>query len=165
MKFISVLILVQIVLVVLLFLKLESHENRIDKVLRSSAQINNNKPTAEPDSLRSGDNSIEGQPSPDSQQMRQIIREELAAAFGDSGIMARNTTPTQESPLYDEVEMQYQKELVLQEMEALTGQIEVSSGDLDRLMGDIAKLNPENRTELLKMLNRALNRGEIKGHF
>ena len=67
MKFISVLILVQIVLVFLLFLKLESHENHIDDVLRSAAQINNDEPTAKPVSLPSQDNSIDGQAGPDSQ--------------------------------------------------------------------------------------------------
>jgi len=153
------------VLVFLLFLKLESHEDRIDEILRSTAQINNNEPTTKPFTLPARDSSINGQPGPDSQQIRQIIREELAAAFGDSELMAQNTTPAQENPVYDEVEMQYQRELVLQEMEALKDQIEVSSGDLDRLMGDIAKLKPEDRAELFKMLNQALNRGEIKGHL
>ena len=165
MKLISVLLLVQIVLVFLLLLKLESHENRLDEALRSTAQINSNEPIAATATLPSGGNSIDGQAGPDNQQLRRIIREELAAAFADSELMTRNTTPVQEPPVYDDIEMQYQRELVLEEMQALKDQIEVSSGDLDRLMGDIAKLRPKDRTELFKMLNQALNRGEIKGHL
>jgi hypothetical protein len=160
-----VLILVQVALVFLLFFKLESHEDRLDEILRSTLQIDQNEPNAKPVTLPSEDNIIDGQPGPDSQQLRLIIREELAAAFDKNEMMARNATPTQEPPVYDEVEMQYRRELVLEEMQALKDQIEVSSGDLERLMGDIAKLNPENRTELFKMLNQALNRGEIKGHL
>ena len=159
------LILVQVALVFLLFLKLESQEDRLDEILRSSAQIYHGEPDSNPVTLPSRDNLVDGQPGPDSQQLRRIIREELAVAFGNNEMMARKATPTQEPPVYDEVEMQYRRELVLEEMQALKDQIEVSSGDLERLMGDIAKLNPENRTELFKMLNQALNRGEINGHL
>ena len=159
------LILVQVALVFLLFFKLESHEDRLDEILRSTSQIDQNEPNAKPVTLPSEDNIIDGQSGPDSQQLRLIIREELAAAFDENEMMARNATPAQEPPAYDEVEMQYQRELVIEEMQALKDQIEVSSGDLERLMGDIAKLKPEDRTELFKMLNQALNRGEIKGHL
>ena len=106
-----------------------------------------------------------GQTAPDNQQLRLIVREELAAALSHYELAAQNTTPDQEPPVYDEVEMQYRRALVLEELEALKGQVEASNGDLERLMGDIARLNPEARTELSKMLNQALNRGEIKGHL
>ena len=108
---------------------------------------------------------MDGQSGPDNQQLRLIIREELAAVLGQYALADQNETPAQEPPVYDEIEMQYQRELVLEEMEALKDQIEVSSGDLERQMGDIAKLKPEHRSELFKILNQALNRGEINGHL
>lgn len=61
--------------------------------------------------------------------------------------------------------MQYQRELVLDELESLKGRDEVASGELDELMSKMAQLDPETRTEMFRMLNQAMNRGEIKGHL
>ena len=152
-------------LVVVLLMRLESYGDRIDELAQSTAQINNSEPVSTADTQPSPDSSMDGQTGPDNQQLRLIIREELAAALGHIELAAQNATPDQEPPVYDEVEMQYRRELVLEELEALKGQAEVTSFEMERLMGDIARLNPEARTELTKMLNRALNRGEIKGNL
>ena len=153
------------VLVLLLLVRLESYGNRIDELAQSAARINDSEPVSAADIQPSQDSSMAGQTGLDNQQLRMIVREELAAALSHYELAAQNTTPAQETPVYDEVEMQYRRQLVLEELEALKSQAEVSSGELERLMGDIARLNPEARTELIKILNQALNRGEIKGHL
>lgn len=165
MKLISLLVLVQLVLVLVLLMRLESYGDRIDALVQFAVQINDSDPVSSADTQPSQDSPMAGQTGPDNQQLRRIIREELAVALSHYELAAQNTTPDQEPPVYDEVEMQYRRQLALEELEALKGQVEVSSGELERLMGDIARLNPEARTELIKILNQALNRGEIKGHL
>ena len=165
LKFMGLLLLVQLVLVLLLLVRLESQGERIDELARSAAQVEQGEPVSTAGPQSSPVNSISGQTGPDSQQLRLMIREELAAALSHSELAVQNTRPEKEPVVYDEAEMQYRRELVLEELEMLKGQVEVSSGELERLMDDIAKLNPEARTELMKILNQAMNRGEIKGHL
>lgn len=157
--------LVQLVLVITLLLRLESYGDRIDELAKSTVQTNDGEPVSTADTQTSPDSSIAGQTGADDQQLRLIIREELAAALSHSELTAQKGTPAQEPPVYDELEMQYQRQLVLEELEALKGQAEVTSTEMERLMGDIARLNLEARVELTKKLNQALNRGEIKGHL
>ena len=149
----------------MLLVRLESYGERIDELAQSAVQNNKNEPVSTADIHPSPDNAMSGQVGSDDQQLRLIIREELAKALSQSELAVQNTRPDQEPPVYDEIEMQYRRELALEELEALKGQVEVSSGELERLMGDIARLNPEARTELMKTLNQAMNRGEIKGHL
>lgn len=165
LKLISLLVLVQLVLVLLLWMKLESYEARIDELAQSAAPINNGEPVSITDTEASQDNSMAGKAGLDNQQLRLIIREELAAALSYRELAANNTTPAMEPPVYDELEMQYQRQLVLEELDALKGQAEVTGVELDKLMADIARLKPESRVEMIKKLNQALNRGEIKGNL
>ena len=146
-------------------MRLESYGDRIDELAQSAVQVNDSEIVSTENIELLQDSSMAGQTGPDNQQLRLIVREELAAALSHYELAAQNSTPDQEPPVYDEVEMQYRRALVLEELEALKGQVEASNVELERLMGDIARLNPEARTELTKMLNQALNRGEIKGHL
>lgn len=96
-------------------------------------------------------------------QLRRIIRDEISRLMpADSGA---ETDPVSNEPVLDPAEIQYQRNLVIQELEALKGQAEASTAELDRLLGDIARLDPQSRNELLAMLNRAMNRGEIRGNL
>jgi len=165
LKIIALLAVVQIALAIFLISKLESHEDRIDALVVTEAQPIASGSTTGLSTLSSRDNSIDGQTGDDNQQLRRIIREELQAALSHIDSNSQTTNPNQETPVYDALEMQYQRELVIQELEALKQQAEVTGGELERLMGDIAKLNPEARTEMINMLNQALNRGEIEGHL
>ena len=80
-------------------------------------------------------------------------------------LQAQTSTQVPHAPVYDETEMQYRQELVLEEMDLLKQQVDVSSGELDSLLGDIAQLDPETRSEMFKKLSQAINRGEINGHL
>lgn len=157
---ISLLALAQIVLVLLLLIKLDSFENRVDVLNQSVAQMQaSDRVTTVP----SKSESLTERAGLDSQQLRQIVREELRDLRSNKEMAAQNSTPQPKEQIVDEAEMLYQRDLVVQELEFLIEQDKVSVMEMDKLMGNIARLNPQARNEVLKMLNRAMNRGEIKG--
>ena len=165
LMWVGFLVLIQVVLVFLLWMRLDAYDARIDDLAQSALQKNNSEPVSTTVPQASTNNSSAAQTGLDNQQLRLIIREELDTALRYRELTAENTTPVAEPPLYDEFEMQYQRQLVLEELDALKGQAKVTSSELERLMADIARLNPEFRVELIKKLNQALNRGEIKGNL
>ena len=162
MKLIGVLVSVQTVLVLLLFMKIDSYESRITQPAQSSEQTDTSAPLliTSPREVSVVDNS-----SLTSGQLRRIIREELNAISLNNELMLASSGSAQETPIFDDVEMQYRRELVVDKFELLKGQGEVSTGEIENLMGEIARLDPERRTAMMKILNEAMNRGEIKGRF
>ena len=151
----------QIALVLLLITKLGSFEGRMDMLTNSFGQVQGAALEAAPTSQIQP---LAGTPGLDGQEVRRIVREELLAVRS-SDSLAKNSEPVPTDPVFDEAEMQYQRDLVTRELDFLKEQDEVTTMELDRLMGDIAQLDPQSRTEMLKMLNRAMNRGEIKGNM
>ena len=165
MKFLSVLALVQTVLVLLLLIKIDSFEDRVDELTASAGQQSDTKPIA---ILPPQDEAVAVQAVQDGldgQQLRRILREELRQIASSDELLVQTAAPDLKTPVYDEVEMQYQQDLVLDELEFLKGQDEVLAGELDELIGKIAGLDPERRTEMFRMLTQAMNRGEIKGQL
>lgn len=161
MKIISVLAVVQVVVLLALWAKVSSVEDRVDKLATSRGQIPQTEVTTglpQPEQLAT-------QAGVDSQQLRRILQEELRVIKSNSELLAQNSNANPKQSDFDEIEMQYKHELVMEELEMLKGQVDVSSGELDKLMGDIAQLDPQRRTESMKMLNQAMNRGEIKGRL
>jgi hypothetical protein len=101
----------------------------------------------------------------DHSELRRLIREEFEAFRGDLAAQQQEPAAEPPGPIIDEAEMRYRRDLVRMELEYLKEQGDVSTGELDRLMGNIARLDPEGRTEMLGLLNQALNRGEIRGQL
>ena len=162
MKFICIMLSVQTVMIVLLFIKMGSLETRLVKPAQPSEQTESQKPLAvtTPSDGRVGENKdLTGS------QVRRIIREELGAISANSESLAANSQSAKEPPVFDEVEMQYRSELVIEQLELLKAQDEVSSGEIESLIGEIAQLDPERRSAMMKVLNGAINRGEIKSHL
>lgn len=159
---VSSLVVVQIALLLMWTIKLDSFEDRMDVLTESTGQIQNSEAVV---MTPPPDESVAAQTGLDSQQLRRIIRQELQAALNGSELAARNSATDPQEPVFDDVEMQYQQDLIIEELDILKEQDEVSSMELDNLLGAIARLDPERRTEMFKMLNRAINRGEIKGHL
>jgi hypothetical protein len=156
MKILSLLAIVQITLVLLLFAKLDSLESRVNELSSPPESASENTvATAEvvEDEATSG---------LDARVLRRIVREELLAARSSQEAGDRSAAEN-EPPMYDEAEMQYRRELVIQEIEYLKEQVDVSTAELEQLMGNIAQLDPARRTELMGLLNQAMNRGEIRG--
>lgn len=160
-KILSFLGVVHIALVLLLFTKLDSFEGRMDMLTNSVGQVQGAALEVAPTSQNQP---LAGTSGLDGQEVRRIVREELLAVRGTDS-PAQNSEPVPADPVFDEAEMQYQRDRVTRELDFLKEQDEVTTMELDRLMGDIAQLDPQSRTEMLKMLNRAMNRGEIKGNM
>jgi 4-hydroxyphenylpyruvate dioxygenase-like putative hemolysin len=101
----------------------------------------------------------------DDNQLRQIIREELAAQLGGSSGTDKNTDASIASNVTDHSEIQYQRELVAQQLEYHTSVGSISDADMQKLQGDIAMLDAAGRTEMLGKLTRALNTGGLDGRL
>jgi hypothetical protein len=165
MKFLGLLALLQVALISLLFLRLDSIEGQVDELAAGSAPPADLRPLAGAGEKPGASGGQAGmRTGADHSELRRIIREELQAFRGD---LAAQQEPAAEppGPIVDEAEMRYRRDLVRMELEYLKEQGDVSTGELDRLMGDIARLDPEGRTEMLGLLNQALNRGEIRGQL
>jgi hypothetical protein len=102
---------------------------------------------------------------PNEDQLRQIIREELAAqldsSFGPAeqmdAVFAPNST--------EKAEDQYQREQVAQQLDYHTSVGRISDTDMQKLQMDIAKLDEAGRKEMLSELTRTLNSGQLKGRL
>ena len=101
----------------------------------------------------------------DEDQPRKIIREELAAQLGalsESGAQKQSAAVLE---LEDETAFQYQRELVAQQLEYHTSVGSISDMDMQKLQGQIAKLDKASRTQMLRKLTRALNSGRLEGRL
>jgi hypothetical protein len=101
----------------------------------------------------------------DDKQLRQIIREELAAQLDGSSGTDEKTDASTASNVTDHSEIQYQRELVAQQLEYHTSVGSISDTDMQMLQGEIAKLDAAGRKEMLGKLTRALNTGGLEGRL
>lgn len=152
----------QTLLVVVLLVKVNAFEARLDETVQPAKPVQADaitiSQTASPE-LAATPSSLGGR------QVRRIIREELRGLARSNALSVQTSESVSQSPVYDETEMQYQQQLVIEEMDLLKQQETVSGMELESLMADIAKLDPETRTEMMKELTQSMNRGEINGRF
>jgi hypothetical protein len=99
-------------------------------------------------------------PGMDELQLRQIIREELAAA-GTPGV----STPRAGTPPVSPEEMAQRREDVEQKLAQYRSAGRISDAEMSDLQGRIAKLDPASRREMLGRLTRAINAREIEGQL
>ena len=102
---------------------------------------------------------------PNEDQLRQIIREELAAQLDSSFGPAEQMDEVFASNSTDKAENQYQRELVAQQLNYHTSVGSISDTDMLMLQGEIAKLDEAGRKEMLSGLTRALNSGQLEGRL
>ena len=101
----------------------------------------------------------------DDDQLRQIIREELGAQLDGRSGPDEETDAFMASNTSDPSAYQYQREQVAQQLEYHTSVGSISDTDMQKLQGDIAKLDAAGRTEMLRRLTRALNTGGLDGRL
>ena len=101
----------------------------------------------------------------DEDRLRQIIREELAAQPGGGFAPSNQVNAVAASGSVDSAKNQQQKELVTQQLEYFSSVGSISNTDMQKLQGEIAKLDNAGRKEMLGKLARAMNSGQIKGHL
>lgn len=157
-KLLILLLLLQTLLIALLYAKVDAIEEEVDRAAAPTA-IDTPQPLSGP------------APAPpvqvsniDKAELRNIIREELRLAPLEwAAVQLEKDAST--GPLYDEAEMEHARKNVMSSLDYLRTQDEVSQAELDLLLADIARLDPERRSEAMKELNRAMNRGEIRGNL
>ena len=163
MKILSVLVLMQTALVITLFAKIDTLEDQMKALTGPASPADASAPTLiSPKEAEAV--TLQGHGLDDS-QLRRILREELQGIAMRDELLDQDSTSAPKAPVYDDVEMQYQQQLVQEELELLKTQGEASTRDLHGLMNKIARLDPERRSEMLMQLNQAMNRGEIKGRL
>ncbi len=102
---------------------------------------------------------------PDENQLRRIVREELAAQLGTLSATGAPMDSADVSAVRDEVKDQDQRERVAQQLNYHTSVGSISVRDMQVLQGEIAKLDAASRTEMLGKLTRALNSGQLDGRL
>ena len=157
-KFLYLLVVIQTILLVVLFLKVDGFESELE----SAAAAPSVTAGSQEDII---EESSEPEASLNADMVRQIVREELWAAGSQAETEAEVPSVSYEMRVYDQVDLEYRRGLIMDEMELMKLEEEVSTADLNRLLGEIALLDPERRGEMLGMLNAAMNRGEINGQF
>ena len=143
-------------------MKLDSLEVQVVALADSAAQVLE---VDTPAVLPASENPAATHSRTDAEELRRIVREELWAARSKRDLLAQITAAETPAPVVDEAEMQYRREIALEELDYLRTQEEFTTGDMNHLMGAIARLDPERRRELFGLLNQAINRGEIKGNL
>ncbi len=116
-----------------------------------------------PQSQETAVTSSRGDPTLDERALRRIIRSELMA-FSDSMKAAMQDDPGQE-PEIDPVENANRLEVVKQDLSYYIEQGEISDIEMQQLQYQIAQLDSENRTLMMRELVRALGSGELQGRF
>lgn len=162
MKSLIVLVLVQTGVLLVLFGKIVAIENRmpvagdIDKNTRANDVFN----------VRSADDhASESYSYPNELQLRNIIREELAAF---SIATKRSDDPagsavTSETEYTDE--NQYQRDYVTQQLDYFESVGRISDAEMQNLQQEIVKLHPADRKRMLNRLIRTMNAGDIDGRL
>ena len=98
----------------------------------------------------------------DEAALRQIIREELAAR---NGYGSASPEPAATPPPVNDIDVQYQRDYIAQQIEYFASVGRISPADMDVLLAEIAKLDPAGRQEMLSELTRALNSGRLEGRL
>lgn len=101
----------------------------------------------------------------DYDKLRQIIREESRAQLDSRSEADRQTEEAVASGSTSDAEYQYQRERVAQQLEYHTSVGSISDTDMQKLQGEIAKLDEAGRTEMLSKLTQAMNSGQLEGRL
>jgi len=99
-------------------------------------------------------------------KMREIIREEIAAAGGiqRSGLSGRPVR-TKQPVAYDDAETVYLKSKLHQELDYLIGQGKINEVEMIGIQQKIAKLPVSERGAFLSKMTKAMNSGDLDARF
>jgi len=160
MKMIKILLILQLAVLVLLTYKILLDDERLDEMPREAADSSSSispQPAEEAAGIPRGDVAL------DEKQLRRIIRSELMA-YTSSLAEAPIQSPAQE-PEIDPVENAARLEVVKQELSYYIEMGEISGIEMQKLQMEISRLDPENRTMMLRELTRVIGSGELDGQL
>jgi len=103
------------------------------------------------------------QQAPDENQLRKIVREELAAQLSLLAVPNRAEGEVPD-PVLRDLKRQ-ERDLVEQEIAHYISMGQISDVEMQMLQADIARLDKSGREEMLRRLVRAINTGELDGRF
>ena len=162
MKMLTVLSLVQIVAIVFLYSKLTDIDNNMNLTAPAAEQS--------PVGNLFADSQSQSNPPvaylyPDEDRLRQIIREELGAQLDGQAATHRQMDPVIAPGSAEYAELEYQRELVSQQLEYYSSIGSITDTEMAKLQTDIAKLDATSRTEMLRQLVGAVNSGRLEGRL
>lgn len=97
------------------------------------------------------------------EQLRKVIREELASHLNSrSGAVNDERAPTASSPI-NTIDQRAQMDLVARQLEHYKSQGVISESEMQNLQVEIAKLDKPAQKQMLSKLVKAMNSGEIRG--
>ena len=158
----TVLSLAQIAAIFFLYNKLLDIDNNVHLAMTAAKDtlLSDNLPNTQ---TQSNTNDLYLYPNED--RLRQIIREELGTRLDGQPGPNKQMAPVIAPSSPDHAEIEYQKELVSQQLEYYASVGSISDTDMQNLQSDIAKLDEASRKEMLRVLVRALNSGRLEGRL
>ena len=102
---------------------------------------------------------------PTEERLRQIIREELQDQLDGLSTAPPDEETVVAASSVDETELQYQRDLVLQQLDYHASIGRISDVEMQKLLTDIARLDPATRKEAMSALSRAMNTGQLEGRL
>ena len=98
-------------------------------------------------------------------RLRQIVREEVRSQLREFGASITQPAHIEEPDPVSDAEYEYRLEAAMQHLDYYIGENEISDIDMANLQGEIARRDDEGRRQMLSLLTRALNSGELEGRF
>lgn len=160
MKWVVTLVVLQLAVIILQSFWIAGLENRVQSISLQMEQ----RPAALPSQPAPVTAETGQEPSGlDETTLRRIVRSELLQ-FRNVDAMASEPAEAQE-PDIDPAENAYRLASIEEELSYHIKQGEISELDMRNLQAEIARLDPDSRTIMLRELVRALNSGDLKGRL
>lgn len=157
MKWIISLLVLQLVVISFQSYRISGLEDRMESISQQTDESPAANPLQPAPAVAKNDQAPIGL---DESALRRIVRSELIA-FSDS----LAATPEDTKPSVDPVENAYRLDAVREELSYHIEQGEISENDMMNLQAEIARLDPDSRTMMLRELVSALNSGDLKGRL
>lgn len=153
--------IVQTLLLAVLGLKLFAVEAQVDAATRTGLDVLSQTAQLKQAGIAARSLPTQSAASLTGADIRQIIREEIAATADAGDARATRTAEArpQETPAYGD------KADVQRELDAYLARGGIGQMEMAKLQMSIAQLSPPERNEMLSKLTTALNQGDIDGQF
>lgn len=154
----------QALLLALIGLRVLAVDSRTDELSEKIASISAGAPAPGP-SRTAAFSEAPAQAGPGADEIRQIIREEIAALSPQDGepAPARRAEPAPRN--YSSADVQFMKEQIRQDIADYSRQGSMGEAEMADLQLKIARLPPDERKEMMSQLVRAVNSGELDARF
>ncbi|MEO1243224.1 MAG: hypothetical protein AAFX54_15040 [Pseudomonadota bacterium] len=151
--------IIQTLLLAVLGLKLFAVEAQVDAATRTGLDVLSQTAQLKQAGIAARSLPTQNAPSLTGADIRQIIREEIAATDSDAHMTRTAEARPRETASYGD------KADVQRELDAYLARGGIGQMEMAKLQMSIAQLSPAERSEMLSKLTTALNQGDIDGQF